>query len=76
MKTLSDLIKPYKNQTSVLTYVIVVINYHTMSVIVVVCYINCDFLLFRAWINITKDDSQTLFITMSFIHQMLPLYFA
>jgi len=48
-----------------------------MSVIVVICQINCDiFLLFRALINITKDDGRSLFITMPFIHQMAPLYFS
>jgi len=34
------------------------------------------FLLFRALINITKDDGGSVFITMPFIHQMAPLYFA
>jgi len=55
----------------------VVINYLTvMSVIVVICQINCDFLLVRALINVTKDDGRSLFITMPFIHQMAPLNFA
>jgi len=78
------LIKPYKkpNKRSYLvkflTSVMVVINYlTTMSVIVVICYINCDLFYFlRALINITKDNGQSLFITMPLIHQMALLYFA
>jgi len=35
-----------------------------------------SFLLFRALINITKDDGRSLFITMPVIHQMAPLYLA
>jgi len=56
-----------------------VINYLTiLSVIVVICYINSTVILlfFRALINITKDDGGSLFITMTFIHQIVPLYFA
>jgi len=45
-----------------------------MLVTAVTCEINCDVLL--ALIDITKDDGRSLFITMSFIHQMPPLYFA
>jgi len=83
-KTFSALTKPYKraNERSYLlkflTPVTVVINYHTStSVIVVFCCTKCDFLsLFGAFINITKDDGGSLFITMPFIHQMATLLFA
>jgi len=39
---------------------------------------NCDIyiFIFRALINITKDDGRSSFITMLFIHQMAPLCFA
>jgi len=33
-------------------------------------------LLFRALINLTKDDGRSLFITKHFIHQIAPFYFA
>jgi len=78
MKTFSVLIKLCKkpNERSYLvkflTPVMVVINYPHSAAI---CLINCDFLRFRALINITKDDGRSLFITMHFIHQMAPLYF-
>jgi len=60
-----------------LTPVMVVINYLTMMLVIVVIWlINCDFLRFRALINITKDDNRSLFITRPFIHQMAPSYIA
>jgi len=79
MKTFSAPIKPCKKPNEhfyllkFLTPVMVVIIYlTTMSVIAVIC----DFVsLFRALINITKDDGRSLFITKHFIYQMAPLYF-
>jgi len=82
MKTFSAIMKPYKQSNehfyllNFFTTKMVVINYRTMmSVIVVICQINCDSFYFLE-INITKDDGRSLFINMPFVHQIAPLYFA
>jgi len=60
-----------------LTPVIVVINYFIMTLVIVLFVkLTVIFLLFKALINTTKNDGRSLFITMPFIHQMAPFYFA
>jgi len=59
---------PY--QTSKYSYFL---NFLTLVMVVIEV---ADFLLFKALINVTRDDGWSLSVTMRYIHQMAPPYFA